>query len=385
MFQKKIFLTRTLLMRAMPLLFVMWLFPCLVLDVTQEAYGQNAPYPPSPAISDVVWGSQVIREGAGSDGWPTTWADDGKLYTSWADGFGFNSSNKPKKSLGFSTVTGSAQSFTGVDFSSPSGEQTGGGPSGKKASGMLMVNGTLYMWVRNANNSGKQCQLAKSTNHGSTWTWSNWKFAEFGFCTFINFGKNYAGARDTYVYMVSPNSPSAYNKTNHMILTRVPKGQIMSKSAYEFFKGLDSNGNPTWASSISQRQPVFTNPGQCLRSGISYNAGLGRYIWWQHLPGDNYDTRNSGGFGIYDAPEPWGPWTTAYFTTQWDIGPGELGHFPTKWMSADGKTAYLVFSGNDNFSVRKATFTVQGGGGGGGQDNTAPDPPMNVLDQPLKK
>ena len=23
-----------------------------------------------------------------------------------------------------------------------------------------------------------------------------------------------------------------------------------------------------------------------------------------------------GGFGIYDAPEPWGPWTTAYYTTK---------------------------------------------------------------------
>jgi len=27
-------------------------------------------------------------------------------------------------------------------------------------------------------------------------------------------------------------------------------------------------------------------------------------------------------------------------------------------MSADGKTCYLVFSGNDCFSVRKAVFTL---------------------------
>ena len=371
MFENKILSTRAVFISTILLFFVAWLPAC---------YGQNAPYPQSPVISDVIWDSQVSRDGAGSDGWPTTWADDGKLYTTWADGFGFNNST-PKKSLGFSKVTGSAQSFTGTDFSAPSGEQTGNGKTGKKASGMLMVNGTLYMWVRNANNNGQHCQLAKSTNHGGTWTWSNWKFSEFGFCTFINYGKNYAGARDSYVYMVSPNSPSAYTKTNHMILTRVPKGQIMSKSAYEYFKGIDQNGNPTWTSNINQRQPVFTNPGQCLRSGISYNPGLGRYLWWQHLPGNNFDTRYSGGFGIYDAPEPWGPWTTVYFTEQWDIGPGELGHFPTKWMSADGKTAYLVFSGDDNFSVRKATFTLQGGQGGG--DTTPPDAPENLQGQPL--
>ena len=68
----------------------------------------------------------------------------------------------------------------------------------------------------------------------------------------------------------------------------------------------------------------------------------------------------AGGFGVYDAPEPWGPWTTAYFTNTWDDGPGETASFPTKWMSADGKTVHLVFSGDDHFSVRKATLTTAG-------------------------
>jgi hypothetical protein len=40
------------------------------------------------------------------------------------------------------------------------------------------------------------------------------------------------------------------------------------------------------------------------------------------------------------------------------VGPGETGSFPTKWMSADGKTLWLVFSGNDAFSVRQATLSV---------------------------
>jgi hypothetical protein len=32
--------------------------------------------------------------------------------------------------------------------------------------------------------------------------------------------------------------------------------------------------------------------------------------------------------------------------------------FSTKWMSGDGKTFYLVFSGDDNFALRKASLTV---------------------------
>jgi hypothetical protein len=79
-----------------------------------------------------------------------------------------------------------------------------------------------------------------------------------------------------------------------------------------------------------------------------------------HLHGGRRRKRFRAGFGIYDAPEPGGPWTTAYFTEAWDVGPGETSCFPTKWMSADGKTLYLVFSGNDYFSLRKATITCFG-------------------------
>jgi hypothetical protein len=87
------------------------------------------------------------------------------------------------------------------------------------------------------------------------------------------------------------------------------------------------------------------------------NAGLKRYLWVQIIPGTQgkkADTRFEGGFGVYDAPEPWGPWTTVYFTEKWDVGPGETASFPTRWMSADGKTAHLVFSGDDHFAVREA-------------------------------
>jgi hypothetical protein len=70
------------------------------------------------------------------------------------------------------------------------------------------------------------------------------------------------------------------------------------------------------------------------------------------------DARFAGGLGIYDAPEPWGPWTTVYFTEQWDVGPGETSSIPTKWMSGDGREFYLVFSGDDHFSLRKARITT---------------------------
>lgn len=108
---------------------------------------------------------------------------------------------------------------------------------------------------------------------------------------------------------------------------------------------------------VSRRVAAFTNPGRCYRSGISYNAALKRYFWCQIIPGP--DTRFKGGFGIDDAPEPWGPWTTAFFTESWDVGPGETSSIPTKWISTDGRTMHLVFSGDDHFSVRRATLNLK--------------------------
>ena len=131
---------------------------------------------------------------------------------------------------------------------------------------------------------------------------------------------------------------------------------ITERGAYEFFRGLGGGEKPLWTKDVAERGAVFRHAEGCYRSAVSYNSGLRRYLWTQTLPGG--DARFTGGFGIYDAPEPWGPWTTAFFTEEWDVGPGETCSFPTKWMSGDGKTVYLVFSGDDCFSVRRADLTL---------------------------
>ena len=217
-----------------------------------------------------------------------------------------------------------------------------------------MVDGVLYLWARNAGNA----QLAWSNDRGGTWTWSDWKFTtSFGCPTFLNFGRNYAGARDDYVYIYSHDHDSAYEAADRMVLARVPKGQIRNRDAYEFLKGLDNRSEPVWTKAIDQRGAVFTHPGQVL----SLRNQLQRCAEALPLVPDVAGTRRAlqGGFGIYDAPEPWGPWTTVFHTEAWDVGPGETSSFPTKWMSADGKTLYLVFSGDDHFSVRKGTITLR--------------------------
>ncbi|MEZ4712973.1 MAG: hypothetical protein R3A44_37635 [Caldilineaceae bacterium] len=338
-------------------------------------FSSAPPYPPSPVITNLEWAPQssITRMANGSDNFPITWGDDGALYTAYGDGNGFDPKVPQKLSLGFARVDGPPTNISAVNVRS-SHEQTGQGSAGKKASGMLMVDGVLYMWVRNADNNGHKCQLAWSTDHAQTWRFGDWQFDDFGYCTFINYGQNYAGARDNYVYTVTHDNPSAYTAADRFILMRAPKDQLRNKAAYEYFVGVDGANNPTWSSNVSQRGSVFTNPGLARRSGISYIPGLKRYLWWQQSNNGSEDTRFAGGFGVYDAPEPWGPWTTVYHTDKWDVGPGETGSFPPKWASSDGQTLYLVFSGDDSFSVRKAILTLANGG--------AVDPPPTPTSAP---
>lgn len=320
----------------------------------------GAPYPPSPVICELTWGAQVYRDPTGdSDNWPVTWADDDALYAAYGDGHGFPPGTTEKLSLGLAKITGPPDAFVGENIPSPSGEQLGDGSSGKKASGMLMADGVLYMWMRNADQAGNECQLASSTDHAQTWTEASWTLPELGYCTFINYGQNYTGGPD-YVYMVSHDDPSAYQAADHFVLTRVPKGEILLRASYEFFVSVDGTGQPTWSSDVADRGPVFTHPGYCGRSGISYSAPLGRYLWWQQYAESGIDTRFEGGLGVYDAPTPWGPWTTVYFIEQWDEGPGDAACFPSKWMSPDGRSAWLVHAGEDTFSTREATFALAG-------------------------
>ncbi|MHC4324817.1 MAG: serine hydrolase [Planctomycetota bacterium] len=328
----------------------------IALSVRAKNIKSHAPYPPSPVIKGISWAStdEIIRRASGSDNWPITWADDDNLYTAYGDGWGFEPKTKEKLSLGIAKVAGSPPDFSGTNIRSETGERLGQGARGAKASGMLMVDGVLYMLVRNTGNS----QLAWSTDHGRNWTWSNWKFkAGFGAPTFLNFGKNYAGAPDKFVYIYSHNAGSAYEPADEMVMARVAKNKIKKRGSYEFFKGLGYSGQPVWTENIAERGAVFINPGKCYRSGISYNAGLKRYLWCQTIYGPD-DMRAKGGLGIFDSPQPWGPWTTVYYTQDWDIGPGETSSFPTKWMSADGKICHLLFSGDDCFSVRKTVLIV---------------------------
>jgi S-formylglutathione hydrolase FrmB len=305
------------------------------------------PYPPSTVIRQISFAAEstIIRQAIDSDNWPMTWGDDDAQYTSYGDGRGFDPPVEIKLSLGMAKITGAPPDFRAVNLRAASVERTGDGKKGPKASGILMVDGVLYMWVRNTGNA----QMVWSDDGGRTWHWGFRFGTSFGSPVFLNFGRNYAGARDAYAYVYSQDGPSAYESNDSLVLARVAKDKIRERDAYEFFVRVDSAGRPVWTKQLAERGAVFTYPGNCQRVDAVYNPGLRRYLL---ALGYNH----AGGWGIYDAPEPWGPWTTAFHTENWGLGGTHGYRMPSKWISADGRTMDLVFSGvkpYDAFCVRR--------------------------------
>ncbi|MBI4904839.1 MAG: serine hydrolase [Acidobacteria bacterium] len=314
------------------------------------AVTERSPYPRSAVIRGVRFApvEQIRREAIDSDNWPLTWADDDAMYTSYGDGFGFAPRMERKLSMGFARISGTADSFVGTNVRSTSGETVGDGRRGPKASGILMVDGVLYMWVRNLSNA----QLWWSKDRGVTWQKGFKLETSFGSPSFLNYGKNYAGARDSFVYTYSQDGPSAYESDNALVLARVPKHRIADRAAWEFFERLDAGGRPQWSGDVARRGAAFVKPVGCQRVDAVYNPGIGRY-----LLAVSYG--HNGGWGIFDAPEPWGPWTTAFHTEDWGLGGTHGYRLPSKWISSDGRTMSLVFSGVRLPSITYDAFCVR--------------------------
>jgi CubicO group peptidase (beta-lactamase class C family) len=316
----------------------------------------DPPYHASAVIKSVDFDppSAIIRKAPDSDNWPMTWGDDDQIYTSYGDGSGFEPFVEHKLSMGIARVEGTPPDFKGINLRASTIERTGGGAKGAKASGILMADGVLYMWVRNTHNS----TLTWSTDHGANWTWGFTFDTSFGCPTFLNFGRNYAGAPDDFVYTYSQDGPTAYEPYDGIVMARVNKQHLREKDAYEYFAGVDASGNAKWSHDIAQRGMVFNYPGHCERLDAAYCPALKRYLL-------TVSFGQGKGWGLFDAPSPVGPWTTAFITHDWGLGDTHGYRLSTKWMSPDGKSMWLVFSGRDHdglifdaFCARKMSLTL---------------------------
>ena len=361
----------------------LYLLPLLIVAfnttaVCAQSQFLKAAYPRSQKIMGLSFDMPTQKTLApGSDNWAITWADNGHQYTAWGDGGGFGGTNNDGRvKMGVGRVEGGKDNYRGVNVWGGYEPKHPGGFDGKSY-GIISINGILYMWVAHFGSDHflytKQ-ELYRSKNYGSSWSstgviFDQNSFSDFGFFTptFLQFGKDYANARDGYVYIYAPEIKNDTNwnvqKPGEITLMRVPKNQLEKKSKYEFFAGFDSDGNPKWSANGNQRKSVFEDAANgVMRTSVSYNAGLKRYfLITQHV--DRYKS-NGAYMGIYEAPEPWGPWNTVLFGDPFQLGlQSDKGqrktvywNFSNKWLSKNGKDFVLVYTDADEWATVEGSF-----------------------------
>jgi hypothetical protein len=237
---------------------------------------------------------------------------------------------------------------------------------------MIAIGTKLYAWwgPGSGSTSYSETRLLWSTNSGASWIKSAWDLTTRSegliMPTILNFGEGYAGARDGYVYHYfirkqNDAQPLTVHKPGQIDLARVSKdaAHMEDIDAYEYFAGLNAQGNPKWTPDAAQRQPVFADSnGVGWNLSVSFNAGLGRY-----LLATEHKRSGQGRLGLFDAPEPWGPWTTVLYTERFGKNQIERStffwNFSNKWTSTNGLDSVLVFTGvnsNDSWNVVDVAF-----------------------------
>lgn len=230
--------------------------------------------------------------------------------------------------------------------------------------GNVSYGGTMYNWPW----LGAFVGFRTSTDKGRSWTACPLKpekplFGESGLQGhpvkigsphFVDFGKNMQHSPDGKAYLVAhgadvaDSKPRFWNSSwitgDQVYLIRVtPSVENMNDaSAYEFFAGYDEKGKAVWTNDFSKIRPLleWNNNMGCVT--VSYNASLRKYIMCVTDGGNTCSKMNT---YLLESDSLTGKWKLITYLKSF----GEQAYFvniPTKFISDDGKSAWLLYSGN---------------------------------------
>ena len=389
------------------------------------ARGQTSPVPNSTFVSTWVWDCAGNISSGEGDLWGTGWHSDGTLITAWGDDKGFQGSSG--NSFGFASLAGTPVrlndgSVVGTDISDTADlgtewcltdagviDPTGCTNQGGKPEGNFMVDNDVFYFVLDTQGTGDDYAFAYSSDKMASFTMCATTFPELvsggnpepqpgvPIGGFISFGQNNADARDGYFYVATSGhiqgrtvdfsedvglmrilAPTPGNESD---ICDAPDGnKVYAK--WEFLSGpdvdvdgiLDSGATPTWSSDRDDQIAIFSDPATVARPDIFYNDVIGRYfmVMNHNVSGDLKP--DQAGMGVFDAPDPWGPWTTVDYDNTWcdtelsipaDTFPLTW-HQQRKWLSVDGLTSWGTWSTagvHDVFNALPATMTLAAGCG----------------------
>lgn len=260
--------------------------------------------------------------------------------------------------------------------------------------GILAVGDRVYQFLTTLDQAKQRprhwigAKLIYSEDNGRTWrnqdgtspvTWEDWDmqsrerlmfFQEpdgcFSLLSVLQMGRNYSANRDGYVYLYGLNG-NVDGRMNELVLLRVRIGQVLDRSACQFFAGRQVDGRARWVQDIRDRAVVHTFPrGWVNRTNIFpgdlvveswlpsvvYNEPLGLYLMASAGVGCTPDGKEFGKasyFGLWVSQTPWGPWRQIHEERAWTPGgdPAARAYAPQiapKWIAPDGRSLWLVWA-----------------------------------------
>ena len=274
----------------------------------------DASMPPGRRITGITFHADSDeRHGRGADQWPLTWHDDGSLYASWGDGFGFRETGE-KCYVGYTVLTGTLPGgLAGDDIYC---ETVSSFPN-RKPRGFISVDGTLYSLTTNIDSSGNDTDVHKSTNDGASWSPHQNLFRGVDgaqLSGFVHFGQSYSGIPShlsgDYVYAVMTDwLATNVDEVKPLYLARGPREDLLNASAWQWFTGTDASGEGQWGS-IDERDAIVDDAAE---NNVGERGGPG---WFQTIMVYHpefqqyvlsYFHDRQGGLTVLVGDRPWGP------------------------------------------------------------------------------
>jgi hypothetical protein len=325
-----------------------------------------------------------------ADTWYPSWADDDRLYSPYTDGATprLDGSWEGSNSAGENATTGQAViegsdpvNITvyslGLSKASPAPYQ-GRYPCGSLVYNKVWYYGTYCLAPAGSAQYGDSTfnwpwmgpfvGFRYSTDFGRTWketphnpgkplfgeTGINGYPVKLGSPHFVDFGKNMQFSPDGKAYLVAhgavrnDNPYRFYNDSwitgDQIYLLRVTPSieNINNPDSYEFYAGKDQDGKPVWTRDFSKIKPLleWDNNMGCVT--VTYNAPLKKYFMCVTDGGNTCARMNT---YILEADRIEGEWKIVTYMRNF----GEQAYFvniPSKFISNDGKTGWLLYSGN---------------------------------------
>jgi len=327
--------------------------------------------PQSPLIAGLEWSGERVpypEEAVKGDTYPMTWAEDGEMYAAAGDPLW----GETTSGLDVEKFSGGPRDYK-IAKVHPMNDYLGWGGDGPKPTGMICVEGNLYLAFQNMlrtrvppfsriSQHGSDAQIVYSTNKGAFWVPALANIAapmfpghKFGGPAFVNFGQNNANARDDYVYAVSSDQ---WDNGSNLRLGRVHKDEIMRREAWAWVCAFSPSGEPAWSHDLNESAPVLSLHRWLGAPEMVYLAGLRRYLLFTWRLHQDFSPDDGTDLLVFDAPEPWGPFTLAHFEEYWEgraFNP-YCPRLPLKWMESDGVSGWLQFSGNWGPAGQKALY-----------------------------